>query len=750
MKTKRFLAWVVTALMLLTSFALPAPLGGAREAEASSLNIPQDPVAVVNGKSELTKDVTSGQCGPKLTWSFDLSTGELIISGSGEMYDYDRDRKNPWAANSLHDKILAISLPKGLTAVGAYAFDGCSALTSVALPGKVKTIGEGAFDQCTSIKSITIPNSVTRIEASAFAGCTALKHVYYQGAAAQKVQISIKQNNGALLNATWHYSKDTTASLAIKAQPKDVTVEEGQVATFKVKVAGATAIQWQYRKPGDTTWHDVGLSADTCSLVVSTLNNDYLYRCVVSNGTSTLYSAPAKLTVKATRLAIKSNPKNVKTYEGKKVTFRIKAKGAAYYQWQYRWIGDSYWTNWEGATSKKASFVAQAGHDGLVVRCMVSNANGETIYSNEATLFIKIKIKTKPKSVTVPSGDTAYFSVVGTGATHYQWEYRWPDDTTWYDLDVDASGFGIEALPKWSGLSFRCKLYNNTSYKYTSVVTLTVVPHYRALLIGESNYSDKPLPGGVYNASAMAGMLRGLKNNFTTTTLTNCSSSQILNGISTAFADATEADVSLFYYSGHGGYSSNYSVLGALCPVSGSYISFSQLAAALSNVKGRVIVILDSCHSGAAIGKDYGSKAAEDALDAYNKAAIDAFSGYKLASNDAEAEKWGELATNKFIVLTAASYYEECWNSLNYGIDGSSYPQGFFTAALIKGMGCKYPNGRFSRSMPADRNHNKKITLQEIYNYSNKLALKWNKKRHLSLQHAQYYGNANEVLFRRK
>ena len=37
MKTRRYLAWIVTALMLLTSFALPAPQAAA-EAEAMSLD----------------------------------------------------------------------------------------------------------------------------------------------------------------------------------------------------------------------------------------------------------------------------------------------------------------------------------------------------------------------------------------------------------------------------------------------------------------------------------------------------------------------------------------------------------------------------------------------------------------------------------------------------------------------------------------------------------------------------------------
>ena len=146
MKTRRFLAWAVAALLLLTSFALPAPLSITREAKADT-----------EAAAEEKYYTDSGKCGPDLTWSFDSRTGELIITGSGAMYDYFNDA--PWVEKGLADQIESIDLPKNLTSIGEFAFDGCTALTSITIPGKVKTIGRCAFSNCSSLVSVTLPKS---------------------------------------------------------------------------------------------------------------------------------------------------------------------------------------------------------------------------------------------------------------------------------------------------------------------------------------------------------------------------------------------------------------------------------------------------------------------------------------------------------------------------------------------------------------------------------------------------------------
>ena len=61
-----------------------------------------------------------------------------------------------------------------VTAIGSWAFDGCTGLTgSLDIPNSVTTIGNDAFFDCSGFDgSLTIPNSVTTIGSNAFYGCS--------------------------------------------------------------------------------------------------------------------------------------------------------------------------------------------------------------------------------------------------------------------------------------------------------------------------------------------------------------------------------------------------------------------------------------------------------------------------------------------------------------------------------------------------------------------------------------------------
>ncbi len=72
---------------------------------------------------------------------------------------------------------LATVIPKGIKAIGSYAFFCCSALKEIAIPSSVTSIGEWAFQGCKSLESIKIPSSVSSIEKGTFRYCSALKEI---------------------------------------------------------------------------------------------------------------------------------------------------------------------------------------------------------------------------------------------------------------------------------------------------------------------------------------------------------------------------------------------------------------------------------------------------------------------------------------------------------------------------------------------------------------------------------------------
>ena len=70
-----------------------------------------------------------------------------------------------------------VVIPYSVTNIGAFAFHGCSGLTSVTIPDSVTSIGRNAFSSCSGLTSVTIPDSVTRIGEFVFYNCSGLMSV---------------------------------------------------------------------------------------------------------------------------------------------------------------------------------------------------------------------------------------------------------------------------------------------------------------------------------------------------------------------------------------------------------------------------------------------------------------------------------------------------------------------------------------------------------------------------------------------
>lgn len=91
----------------------------------------------------------SGKCGANLTWSLDTSTGELVISGSGAMYNYSYSSSVPWYNYS--SAIKNITIGDSVTSISDYAFHYCSNLTSIIIGNSVTSIGSNRFVIATAL-----------------------------------------------------------------------------------------------------------------------------------------------------------------------------------------------------------------------------------------------------------------------------------------------------------------------------------------------------------------------------------------------------------------------------------------------------------------------------------------------------------------------------------------------------------------------------------------------------------------------
>lgn len=159
----------------------------------------------------------SGNCGANggdnITWKVEkngdtANDGEqgwtLTLEGSGKMADYnvfDSSHQPPWYW--AHNEITQVIIPKGVThigdyafegmfnpqevdiqdgveTIGDYAFEGCFGGhegSKLVLPDSVTHIGMGAFDDCTFLQNVTLSKNLTDIGNAAFANCTALQEI---------------------------------------------------------------------------------------------------------------------------------------------------------------------------------------------------------------------------------------------------------------------------------------------------------------------------------------------------------------------------------------------------------------------------------------------------------------------------------------------------------------------------------------------------------------------------------------------
>ena len=120
---------------------------------------------------------TSGSCGDDLNWTYNETTGELTISGTGFMTNYTgAPSEVRWDGNEI--KSVDMSGMIGTTTIGAHAFDGCSSLTNVVIPNSTTTLGDYAFKDCSSLTSLTIGSNLGPFDfGKVLSGCTSLANI---------------------------------------------------------------------------------------------------------------------------------------------------------------------------------------------------------------------------------------------------------------------------------------------------------------------------------------------------------------------------------------------------------------------------------------------------------------------------------------------------------------------------------------------------------------------------------------------
>lgn len=206
-----------------------------------------------------------------------------------------------------------------------------------------------------------------------------------------KFRCVVKTANGAESITSNEATLTVVQSLTITSDPANYTGVAGGKAVFTVTADGiGLKYQWQVNKNG--TWADssmTGCKTDTLTVDITSARNGYKFRCVIRDAVgNTVTSKDATLSV-AQAINITAQPLNYTGPAGDTAIFKVAAEGEGLtYQWQVNKNGTWANSSMTGCKTNSLSVNITDARDGYKFRCVIKNASGITVTTEEVTLFV--------------------------------------------------------------------------------------------------------------------------------------------------------------------------------------------------------------------------------------------------------------------------------------------------------------------------------------------------------------------------
>ncbi len=242
----------------------------------------------------------------------------------------------------------------------------------------------------------------------------------------------------------------------------------------------------------------------------------------------------------------------------------------------------------------------------------------------------------------------------------------------------------------------------NVRGNVSASVGVTVTPavrKYRALLVSEEDYpfeENTVRTGSATSMRAIASLLETARfedASFVANSRENLSKAELIAEIRSCFRSATPQDVSFLYITCHGSYTGGMSFLELS---DGSSISARDLERELRNIPGTIVVLIDSCGSGGAIG------AASECAN-FAQGITGAFSGAAIRGS-------------KYKVIASAGLDQDSYRLALNADANAGVMATVFARALCDGAGWDIDRDA-PGTMGADQNYDGSITLNELYQY---------------------------------
>jgi hypothetical protein len=315
----------------------------------------------------------------------------------------------------------------------------------------------------------------------------------------------------------------TISTVSITAQPTNQTVCSNTNATFSITAtsSGTLTYQWELSTNGGTSWTPV--SGETNASIVLTgltsANTGNQYRCVVSDGSATVNSNAATLTVNdVVNISVQPSTQTVCSNAGS-VQFSTIASGTGLtYQWQVSTNGGTSFSNISGANAATYTISSVtpslSGNQYQVIVSGVAPCAAQT--STVATLTVNqvVAITAQPVAVSlcpaVSSNATFSVTASGTGLT-YQWQVSTNGGTSFSDVSGEtASSLNLTGITSGMNANQYRVVVTGTS-PCTALTSSAVVLTVATVLNGTytvgtgQNFETLTAAVAAYNASTCFG-----------------------------------------------------------------------------------------------------------------------------------------------------------------------------------------------------------------------------------------------------
>lgn len=270
----------------------------------------------------------------------------------------------------------------------------------------------------------------------------------------------------------WSASKTFTTLGATCTAPTTAQTSVSNLAattaTLNCSVTGVVSYDWRYKLVSSSTWIDVtNTTANNLNVSALAAASNYEFQAAVQCTAGGAWSAWSASKTFTTLAAVACTAPTTAQMSATNITattatLNCSMTGAVSYDWRYRLVATSLWTNLSNTSTNSVNIgglqVSSNYQFQVIVQCTAGGA--WTAWSASNTFITPSVTCTAPTTAQISASNittsTATLNSSVTGVVGYDWRYRIVGGSTWTELNnTTASNINLSSLTAGSNYEFQ-------------------------------------------------------------------------------------------------------------------------------------------------------------------------------------------------------------------------------------------------------------------------------------------------------